>query len=122
MYHVDRRGWSKVERVIVVVCMVVGDEGCEVSIVVYVKDGDRVKLRVGRIRYWQAFWMVYRHTVLSMQMAEVRWVVYWVTVVVGGGIVVRMACWNAWRLSDSLTSPHALCSSCRLVTSDPRSL
>jgi len=91
MYHVDRRGWSKVERVIVVVCMVVGDEGCEVSIVVYVKDGDRVKLRVGRIRYWQAFWMVYRHTVLSMQMAEVRCVVYWVVVVFVGGGVVRMA-------------------------------
>jgi hypothetical protein len=30
MYNVDRRGWAEVERVIVVVCMVVGDEGCEV--------------------------------------------------------------------------------------------
>ena len=43
MYPVDRRGWSKVEGVIVVVCMVVCDEGCKVEIVVYIKDGDRVK-------------------------------------------------------------------------------
>ena len=43
MYLVDRRGWLKVERVIVVVCMVVGDEGCEGGIVVYVKGCDRVK-------------------------------------------------------------------------------
>jgi len=41
-----------------------------------------------------------------MQMEEVRCVVYYVTVVVGGGIDVMMAC---WRLSDSLNSPHALC-------------
>ena len=38
-----------------------------------------------------------------MQIAEVRWVMYCVTVVVGGGIDVMMACWNAWRLFDSLT-------------------
>jgi hypothetical protein len=31
------------ERVIVLVSMVVGDEGCEVGVVVYVKDRDRVK-------------------------------------------------------------------------------
>jgi len=43
VYLIDRRGWSQVERVIVVVCMVIGDEGCKVVIVVYVKDGDRVK-------------------------------------------------------------------------------
>ena len=43
MYPVYRRGWSKVERVIVVVCIVVGDESCEVGIMVYVKDGDRVE-------------------------------------------------------------------------------
>ena len=36
MYHVDRRGWSEVEGVIVIVCTVVGDEGCKVNIVVYV--------------------------------------------------------------------------------------
>ena len=40
---VDRRGWPEVEGVIVVVCMVVGDEGCEVSVVMYVKHRDRVK-------------------------------------------------------------------------------
>ena len=43
MYPVDRGGWSEVEGVIVVVCMVIGDEGCEVVVVVYVEDGDRVK-------------------------------------------------------------------------------
>ena len=36
--------------------------------------------------------MVCCHTVLSIHIAEVRWVVYCVTVVVGGGIDVRMAC------------------------------
>jgi len=50
--------------------------------------------------------MVCRHTVLSMQMAEVKWVVYRVTIVVGGGSAVRMACWNAWRLSESSSSPR----------------
>jgi len=27
----------------VIVCMVIGDEGCEVIVVVYVEDGDRVE-------------------------------------------------------------------------------
>ena len=36
-------GMPEVEGVIVVVCMVVDDEGCEVDVVVYVKDRDRVK-------------------------------------------------------------------------------
>jgi len=35
---------------------------------------------------------VFCHTVLSMQIAEVRWAWYCVTVAVGGGIDVRMAC------------------------------
>jgi hypothetical protein len=35
--------WSEVEGLIVVVCMVVGDEGCEMGVVMYVKDSDRVK-------------------------------------------------------------------------------
>jgi hypothetical protein len=43
VYLIDRRGWSEVEGVIVVVRVVVGDEGCAVGIVVYVKDRDRVK-------------------------------------------------------------------------------
>ena len=43
MYHVDRKGWSEVEGVIVVVYMVVGDEGCKVGIVLYVTYDDRVK-------------------------------------------------------------------------------
>ena len=43
MYNVDCRGWSKVKGVIVVVSVVVCDEGCKVRVVVYIKDGDRVK-------------------------------------------------------------------------------
>ena len=44
MYHVNRGGWSEVEgAVVVVVGMVVGDEGCEVVIVVHVEDGGWVK-------------------------------------------------------------------------------
>ena len=43
---VDRGGWPEVEGVIVVVCMVVGDEGFEVGVVVHVKDRDWVKLGV----------------------------------------------------------------------------
>ena len=46
----------------------------------------------GRTWSWQVFWMVCLHTVMSMQRAEVRRVVYCVTVMVGGGSVVRMAC------------------------------
>jgi hypothetical protein len=42
---------------------------------------------------------------LSMHMTEVRWAMCCVTVVVGGGIDVMMAYWNALRLSDSLSSP-----------------
>jgi len=42
-YLADRRGWSEVEVVVVVVCMVIGNEGCEVVVVMYVEDGDRVK-------------------------------------------------------------------------------
>jgi len=63
--------------------------------------------------------MVCCHTVLHVQMAEVSWVWYCVTLVVGGGIVVIMACWNVCRLSDSLCSPQALWRSCRLVINVP---
>ena len=73
----------------------------------------------GSIWSWQAFRMVCRHTVLSRHIADVRWVVYCVTVVVGGGINVIMACWKACRLFDSLNSPHVQCINCSLVTSDP---
>ena len=47
MYSVDRRGWSQVEGVVVIVCVVVCDEGCKVGIVVNIKDSDRVKKGVG---------------------------------------------------------------------------
>ncbi len=43
MYSVDRRGWFQVEGVTVVVYMIVSNEGCRMGVVVYVKDGDRVK-------------------------------------------------------------------------------
>jgi hypothetical protein len=43
MYLVDRREWSEVEGVILVICLVVCDEGCEMAVVVYVEDGDRVE-------------------------------------------------------------------------------
>ena len=43
MYHGDGQGWLEVERVVVVVCVVVRDEYCEVGVLVYVEDGDRVE-------------------------------------------------------------------------------
>ncbi len=41
--HVDCRRGSEVERVAVVACMVVGNEGCVVDVVVDVKDSDRAR-------------------------------------------------------------------------------
>ena len=76
----------------------------------------------GKIWSWQAFLIVCCHTVLSLLMAEVRWVWYCVTMVVGGGMAVMIACWNVWMLSDSLCSPQAHWVSCRFVTSMPRVL
>ena len=75
-----------------------------------------------RTRSWHAFRMVCCHKVLSMQMAEVGWVWYCVTVAVVDGIDVMIACWNAWRLSDSFSSPQTLCKSCCLVISVPTAL
>ena len=43
MDHVDIRGWSEVKGVVVVVCVVVRDNGCEVGVVVCVEYGDPVK-------------------------------------------------------------------------------
>ena len=36
------QGWPKVEEIVVVVDVVVGNEGGEVGVVVYVEDGDGV--------------------------------------------------------------------------------
>ena len=47
---------------------------------------------------------------------------YCVTVVVGGGMSVMIACWNVWMLSDSLCSPQAHWESSRLVTNMPRAM
>ena len=43
MDNVDSWGWSEVEGVEVIVCVVVCDKGCKVGVVVYVEYGDRVK-------------------------------------------------------------------------------
>ena len=43
MYLGDGWGWSEVERIIVVICVVVRDEGCEVGVIMYVENGDWVK-------------------------------------------------------------------------------
>ena len=48
----------------------------------------------GKIWSWHAFRMVCWHTVLSMLMAEASCAWYCVTLVVGGGNDVIMACWN----------------------------
>jgi len=82
VYSVDRRGWSQVEGVVVVVCVVVCDESGEVGILVYVEYGDWVESGWGRIWSWHAFRTVCCHTMLSMQMAEVSCVWYWWWVVV----------------------------------------
>jgi hypothetical protein len=76
----------------------------------------------GRTWSWHAFRMVCCHTVLSMQIAEVRWERYCVTVIVDGGIDVMMAYWNAWRLSYSLSYSQALCKSWRFVINEPLAL
>ncbi len=43
MYLVDGWRWSEVERIVVVVCVVVSDEGCEMGVMMYVKDCDRAR-------------------------------------------------------------------------------
>ena len=43
MYLVDGRRWLEVEGIVVVVCVIVRDEGCKMRILVYVEYGDRVK-------------------------------------------------------------------------------
>ena len=42
MYLIDGWRWSEVEKIIVVVCVVVGDEGCRMGVVVYDEDYDWV--------------------------------------------------------------------------------
>jgi len=54
-----------------------------------------------------------------MTIDVVRYVVYCVTVWVGGGCVVRIACCNAWRSSATLSSPHELRWSIVLVREVP---
>ena len=71
---------------------------------------------------WQALCIVCCHTELPLQMAEVSWAWYCVTFVVGGGNDAMMACWNDWRLSVSLSSPHEPCMSWFFVIGVPVAL
>ena len=56
---------------------------------------------------------------LPMLIDVVMYVVYYVTVWLGGGRVVRIACCNAWRSSATLSSPHELRWSIVLVRGVP---
>jgi len=47
VYHVNKRKWSEIKGVEVVVCVVVRDEGCEVRFLVFIEYSDRVKWMVG---------------------------------------------------------------------------
>ena len=73
----------------------------------------------GRSWSWQAFRIVWCHTILSMQMAEASCGWYCVTLVLGSGNDVIMVCWKDWRLSASFSSPQAHCKSCCLVIRFP---
>ena len=50
VYHVDGWGWSEVKGIIVVGRMVVGNEGCEMGIAMY------VKMVIGLHRGWGRTW------------------------------------------------------------------
>ena len=56
----------------------------------------------------QAFRMACLQMELPMLIDVVMYVVYCVTVWLGGGCVVRIACCRDWRSSASLSSPHVL--------------
>ena len=43
MHHVNSRRWLDIKGVVVVVCGVVRDKGCEMGVVVCVEYGDWVK-------------------------------------------------------------------------------
>jgi hypothetical protein len=62
----------------------------------------------GRMCPWHTFMMVWRHTVESLLMAEVRWAVYWVTCVCRG-----VGCYNCMlesleAIRFCVRSPYAL--------------
>ncbi len=64
----------------------------------------------GRIWFWHAFLMVCCQTDESLLIADVRWLVYWVTFACVGGYAVIMACWRLWRTSVTVWFPHMHCS------------
>ncbi len=39
----DRRGWAEIEEIVVVMCMVVGYERCEVGVAIDVEDSDWIE-------------------------------------------------------------------------------
>ncbi len=43
MYLGDGRGWLEIEGVVIVVCVIVCDKGCEVGVMMYAENGDRVE-------------------------------------------------------------------------------
>ena len=59
---------------------------------------------------------------LSLQVVEVRCVVYRVTLVCLGDYAESMSCCRIWMSSDSMCSPHVHRKSCFFVTSVPISL
>ena len=69
--------------------------------------------------FWHAFMMVCCHTEESLLMAEVRWQVYWVTLLCVGGYAVIIACWRLWSPSVSVWFPQIHCSRVCFVTSVP---
>ncbi len=73
----------------------------------------------GRIWFWHAFLMVCCHNDESLLIANVRWLVYWVTFVCVGGYAVIMACCRLWRPSVSVWFPHMHCSRLRFVMGVP---
>jgi len=62
----------------------------------------------GRLSSLQELRMACLQMELPMLIDVVMYVVYCVTVWLGGGCVMRIVCCNAWRSSASLSSPHEL--------------
>jgi hypothetical protein len=73
----------------------------------------------GRMWFWHAFLMVCCHTVESLLMADVRWQVYWVTLVWVGGYAVIMACCRLCSPSVSVWFPQIHCRRVCFVMSVP---
>ena len=73
----------------------------------------------GRMWFWHAFLMVCCHTVESLLMAAVRWLVYWVTLLCVGGYAEIMACCRSCSPSVSVWFPQIQCRRVCFVISVP---